>query len=77
MTNSVNLIVNGVVMGALLGIDHLSLKAACLGKRFALSVEETLATAQISTRLLWEVLKMQENTMNTMLSIIIFLGGVK
>lgn len=76
MTNSVNLIVNGFVMGVLLGIDHLSLKAACLGKRFALSVEETLATAQIST-LLWEVLKMQENTMNTILSIIIFLGGVK
>lgn len=33
MTNSVNLIINGVVMEALLGTDSLSLKTACLGKK--------------------------------------------
>lgn len=35
ITSSVNLITNGVVMEALLGIDHLSLKTACLGKNIA------------------------------------------
>lgn len=31
ITNSVNLIISGVVMEALPGIDHLSLKIGCLG----------------------------------------------
>lgn len=41
ITNLWNLIMGDVVMEALLGIDHLSLKAACLGRRFARPVEET------------------------------------
>lgn len=41
ITNLWNLIISDVVMEALLGIDHLSLKAACLGKRFALRLKET------------------------------------
>jgi len=40
ITNSVNLIINGVVMEALMGRDHSSLKTADLGKtNIALSVE--------------------------------------
>lgn len=49
MTNSVNLIINGVVMEALLGMDSLSLKTACLGRNIALCVQETAASVQIRT----------------------------
>ncbi len=47
-------------MEALLGIDHLSLETACLGKNIALSIEVTSATAQISAGFLWGVFQMQE-----------------
>lgn len=46
-TNSVSVIINGVVMEALMGIDHWF-------------VEETSATAQSSTGLLWSLFKMQD-----------------
>lgn len=46
MTNSVNLIINRVVMEALLGMDSLSLKQ---GKNTALCVVETESSVQIST----------------------------
>lgn len=41
ITNLWNLIISDVVMEALLGIYHLPLKAACLGKRFALPVKRS------------------------------------
>lgn len=53
MTNSVNLIINRVVMEALLGMDSLSLKT---GKNIALCVEETAASIQNSIGILWKVL---------------------
>lgn len=63
ITNSQNLIINGVVMEALLGIDHLSLKKHPLWeKNIALSVEDTSASVRISSGSLRGVFKTQENS---------------